>query len=53
MQQNKPRKNIKTWFSICCKLEANVDTPLFIRIQGIEEEHLNVDLALPLSMIVE
>jgi hypothetical protein len=37
-------------------LEANVDTPIFAMTQGIEEqmeEHLDVDLELPLSMIVE
>jgi len=36
MQQNKTHKNIKTWFSICCKLEANVDTPVFTTIQGVK-----------------
>jgi hypothetical protein len=37
-------------------LKANVDTPVFTMIQGIEEqmeEHLDVILALPLTMIVE
>jgi hypothetical protein len=37
-------------------LEAIVDTPVFTTIQGIEEqmeEHLDVVLALSLSMIVE
>ncbi len=56
MQQDKTHKSIKTWFLICYKLEANVDTPIFTMTLGIKEqmeEHLDVDLALPLSMIVE